>query len=587
VSALLGPWLFGATRWWAYVPLALSCFGALALFAVRPFLFRDAAELLVPPGGVVLLAAGLLAACALPAASVQAEARTELLRLWSCVAALWMWSGLAGPGRRWRLLAGALLLSVAVMALYALVQEGRGSNFVLFVPRPDQYAMRASGAYLCPNHFASLLGMAMPLALAIAVRRPMGLPLRLIAGYTFAVAAVALVLSQSRSGWIGVSAGLAVTCFLLGLRSGLRRALLALAAAAAALAVAGASVWLLSPAVQERVRDALSGNIRLALWGDTLDIVKARPWLGHGGGSFRWVYPHFQKRLGEFIDPEHAHNDYLELVVAHGIPALLAAAAVAAAIFAALVRAVRRDDRGIGAALAAGAAGALAAAMVHALFDFNLNVFANVQALAMMVGVAWAACDRPAQAFVPPRLVRPACAAAFAAALLLGGLAARSLYMGSVLSRAGRAAASVEYEEGARLYGRAMRTDPAEARARMGMARLLRVQAFWNRDAETKKAQIAESRRHYEDAARLNPWDLEAPHGLAKLLAMEGRDEEARAIFEDVARKVPRQQSHLVSLGLHLRHMKRYEEALRVFEEARKLGADATIDANLRLLKGR
>jgi O-antigen ligase len=568
------------------VPLILVGLTAVALFLLRPFLFRDADEIPLPPGGLLLAAAGLLAAGLLPVASVRSEARIEVLRLWSYIAALWAWAALAGHGRRWRWLLSALLLSTSVMALYALIQQAHGSNLVLFVPRPDQYGMRASGAYLCPNHFANLLDMAIPMALAVAVCRQAGLPARLFAGYTLAVASAALLLTQSRSGWFGVSAGLLATCSLLGLRRGLRRSVLALLGTVALLLGLGVCIWFASPAWQDRMREAMSGsNIRLALWDDTMGIVRSRPWLGYGGGSFRWVYPHFQSRLREFIDPEHAHNDYLELVATQGAPALLVAVAVAGLAFAGFLKAVRRDERGVGSCLAAGAAGSLAAALAHAAFDFNLNVFANVHVLAMLLGVAWAAGDRSVRGALPEGIVRPVCAVALAGAVFLGAVAVRSLHTGSLLRRAGVQARSMNYEEGARLYRLAMKSDRVDWRPRLGLARLLRVQAFWNHDAETRPGQIAESRRLYEESLRLNPWELEAGDGLATLLAMEGRDEEALAAFEEISRRLPRNQSHLVHLGLQLRHMGRHAEALRVFESARQMGGDMTIDLNIELLR--
>lgn len=104
-----------------------------------------------------------------------------------------------------------------------------------------------------------------------------------------------------------------------------------------------------SPDVWEGRRDILA-----AAW----SMAAARPWTGHGIGSFPWVYREFRKSdTGE--DVEHAHSDWLELAAELGWPGALAALVLAAWILRA------------GAAHGWGAGLALIAA--HACVDYPLR----------------------------------------------------------------------------------------------------------------------------------------------------------------------------------------------------------------------
>jgi len=68
---------------------------------------------------------------------------------------------------------------------------------------------------------------------------------------------------------------------------------------------------------------------RLVFWRATWELIRDRPWFGHGLGSFRGLYPEGAARLGleegaPLALPVQAHNDWIELVLELGIiPGLL------------------------------------------------------------------------------------------------------------------------------------------------------------------------------------------------------------------------------------------------------------------------
>lgn len=586
--AVVGIWLFGSVRIWSFGSMIVASLAGAVMVLLRPFFFREAEGLRIPPGGWLCFAF-LAWACALVrGAAVPYAAWIEVLRIASYVAAYGAWAALAGRGGRWRWLLAGLLLSGTLMAWYAMIQHGQGSRMVLMLERPMVYGMRASGAYICPNHFASMLEMLVPVGLALALCSAAGWPMRLLGGYSVLVALPPLLLSQSRSGWIGVAAGFTVTVCVFALRKSTRRFV---AAACIMPLIVGAVAWLaweFSPMVRERVADAMRGNIRIQLWQDTLAMIRDQPWFGHGPGSYRWVYPHYKHHMTAYLDPQFAHNDYLQTLAEFGAIGLALCAAAALAVFVRYLLALRRmeDDKDV--CLVAGFAGALAAALAHACFDYNLQIFANVHVLTMIAGVTAAGLFSSGLfgAVAPgTRRYRFACAVAALVSLLLIVAAAQAVASYAYNRRGDARRVTLAYGAARDDYLLAIRLDAWNGQPYLGMANLLSARSFWNLDREARAAGAREAEGYYREALARNPYETSALLGLGKLYATMGEQEKSLAVLEDLVAKVPYHQLHLAELGLRLREMGRYEEALARFLEASRIGSAEMIDINIRWLQ--
>ncbi|HEY8240823.1 MAG TPA: O-antigen ligase family protein [Kiritimatiellia bacterium] len=586
--ALVGPWLFGAVRVWSVAPLILFALAGATLTLLRPVFFPGTEAFRVPRGWFIFVAFALYGAVRAGSAAVPYEAWFEVCRIASYAAVWWTWTELAGRGQRWRILLGLFLLSATCMAWYALVQHSHGSRMVLMVARPEVYGMRASGAYICPNHFANLLEMTAAVGLALACCSSAGALLRMLGGYAAIICLPPLYLTQSRSGWISAAVGLTVAWCVMAWRKSTRTFAVSLVAAPLLVAAAGAAVWSLSPMVQARVADALQGNVRIALWKDTLGMIRDNPAWGHGPGSYRWVFPHFKRHLTAYLDPQFAHNDYLHTLAEYGaVGATLAGAAAMIALFSLLARA-RKCERERDAALIAGCAGALAASCAHAMFDYNLQIFANVHVLLFFAGLAASSLSWSGQP-EPDALPRGAAVSLRVAGLVLAAVVAvvSAQAMASyLLARSGDAfREQLDYEPARGRYASAIRFDPRNWKPYLGMGHLLRLQANWNRDPETRPGQIADARSFYEQTLARNVWQTEASYGLGKLALMEGNDARALATAEELVRKVPYHRFYLTELGLRLREAGRYREALDRFIEAQAMGTTEMIDLNIALLR--
>jgi hypothetical protein len=126
------------------------------------------------------------------------------------------------------------------------------------------------------------------------------------------IGGLALLLSRTRSAWIGVVAGLAVLAWMKKPRL--------LLFMPAALAV----VLLLSPrTVLDRmtVTDASSWD-RYYMWQAGLDMIMDKPIFGQGTGMILEVYPKFRWQGAPNPNAPHLHNNFIQIAAERGLPCL-------------------------------------------------------------------------------------------------------------------------------------------------------------------------------------------------------------------------------------------------------------------------
>jgi O-antigen ligase len=127
------------------------------------------------------------------------------------------------------------------------------------------------------------------------------------------VGALALLLSRTRSAWLGVIAGLVVLAWMKK-----PRLLLFLPAALAV-------VLLLSPrTILDRltVTDASSWD-RYYMWQAGLDMIMDKPIFGQGTGMILDVYPKFRWQGAPNPNAPHLHNNFIQVAAERGLPCLV------------------------------------------------------------------------------------------------------------------------------------------------------------------------------------------------------------------------------------------------------------------------
>lgn len=587
---VVGVWIFGGNRLWVMGPMILISVVAAILGVFRFFLSNYRRDLVIPPGGWVLLVFFAYLLVSLGFAEVPYEAFLETMRFLSYIIAFWLWINLLRFHNRWKIVLVLLMFSASLMAWYALIQDVHGTRNVLNVIRPAQYEMRASGAYICPNHFAHLMQMMILIGTGVVCCRRIGLSIRLIAGYTVLVCLPALYLTESRSGLIGLMVGMVTLFVASSIRKGFKKFLLALVIVPLMAVSAGMVAWKVSPMLQTRVEAAMKGDIRLVIWKDSMEIVKESPVFGSGLGSYRWMYPHFRAHLLDNADPEFAHNDYLEYWGEMGLVGLLIMSVVVGAIVWFGVGVIRRHDTAENAWLMAGMLGMMAGSLAHAFFDFNFHIFANTHVYIFLICAMIAAVSDGETEKIREVTGRSVMWMGWILGLVL--VVAAVIYGRSMVSygfvlAAEKRMATMEWDQAQQLYRKAITWAPGNWKAHIGFAHLMRTRSFWVRDRTLKEEWLALSRIHYEFSLDKNPWEVDAVYGLSGLYKMTGDQEKALALRRKSTEMVPRHVFYLNELGLQLKDMGRYQEALDVYLASRAVETSPAAERNIPWLRAK
>jgi Tfp pilus assembly protein PilF len=474
----------------------------------------------------------------------------------------------AADGAPGQTLGAALALAVLVSALLA----GMAGAVALFAGHRgagDLAAMaarRAQGTFHNPDHFANYLVLAFPIAV-VGVLSPRSLvgrrwsePFAVFAAMAAVVCIVGVLISLSRGAWLAGLVGSAalVVAVMRRERHGVadgaaapdrnqgvatrRAALAGCLLFLLALVVAGAPAGQIGARLTETANHDESVLDRIAVWRDSLGIVRDFPLVGVGLGGWPEIFSRYDS---EPWDPiyfwRETHNDFLQLLEETGIIGFL----LAGWILLSQANALRRARAIVSARrlpLVAAAIAAAASFAAHELLDFNFQVPANALLLVVILGLAHRqAAESGVQWWQgapagPGRVWRAAGAAAVVAlALTLIWYASRhdaAAYPYN-LDAVEDAADSIRPAQAAARFAAIIRDYPAHAEAHRWLARALLDQR--QRDAAGRELRIA---------AWLDPADPQAHDALAEVLFQQGdRAGSLKQITQSVARS-PRPSTH-------------------------------------------
>ena len=568
-------------------------FIGIFLFCLRPLLAEELRHLQIPIAGFLWLIILLYSAVLIPRSAVPYDARIEFIKVASYVAAYWAWTELASRQGRWRILLGLMIFAVTIMAWYAVIQQAHGSRMVLNLERPEVYGMRASGTYFCPNHFANVMELLIPMCLALVFIRAAEFPLRLLAGYALFLFLPVMFLTQSRSGWIAMATGLATTVLLLALRKSRRIFGLMLVVLPTLAGIITYSAWHFSPMVRERIAGiSLSApdsavNARLMMWHDIMPMIKDAPLLGFGPGSFQWVYPPYKTNIVQLLF-NYAHNEYLHWTVDYGLIGLGLMLLLLIWGAVRLLRLLLAAESNRCAFLIAGFLGSVVAALSHAFFDFNFHIFSNTHVLILLAGVVMASLYAAGE-LRPVPIPAPRCfmiSVPLAVGAMALALATLQVFLSYGLHFLGDEKRQIfQMPRAMELYRIAARIDPGNWKPYMGMGHVLEAQSFWNLDSESKKEQARKAIRYYEDSLARNRYEMDAVIGESKALTALGEPDKGLALLRRAAEYDRHHIVYLTELGLQLRQMKRYQEALDIFRRAQALRDDEVVRLNIQYLQ--
>jgi O-antigen ligase len=390
VAAPLG---FGATTVTGAVLLAAAAWLLLLLWVVAGV---AAGELRLPSHPAMLPAVLVLGYGALHWAAGWSVApyagQLEWLR-WLGYAALAIVAldSFATP-QRLKLLCGVLGVAGFGTAVLGIAQYLTANGKIYWMIEP-QFGGWIFGPYVNRNHFAGLMELWLPLALALALVARRSAALRWMWFTMALVMAAAVVLSGSRGGVI--SLGIALCLFLLAVAA-IRGGRRAFAVFALALIVLSGTVLaldkgelrarysLLAPR-PGAVDEELAGH-RLQAWRDTLTLFRQNWLLGSGLETFETLFPAVRSFPSDRVW-SHAHSDYLQWLAELGLLGGALAAWAIVAVAGSALRNIRRTIDSDTGWLLLGAACACLGFMIHGWVDFNFHVPANAANFAVLAAV--------------------------------------------------------------------------------------------------------------------------------------------------------------------------------------------------------
>ena len=353
------------------IALTATALAAAAVAAIFARIRRDGFRLPRPALPALLFAAGLAGAVVAAAASARRGQSFDALRSAALVLLALPVGSSAAYGLHRRKIVAVLGAAAAANGVLVLLSAARlWAPFAVNV-RSDRSGL---GGLVGNAGFAGVsLAIAAVAILPFAVARGRARPFAIAAS---GIAAAGVVATRSLSGIAVVAAGAAVYAALTAGRRA--RKALGIGAAAAVLVVAAYSplrnrgIQLLSAARRGEWNAAVTA--RLAPWLAAREMIRAHPWVGIGPGVFRSEYipariaaeNRTRRRLVLWGMPTNsfaqAHNDYLDLLAAIGIPAGACVLAAAAMLGLRLSKRARADEAAASAVslLAAGAVAAFA-----------------------------------------------------------------------------------------------------------------------------------------------------------------------------------------------------------------------------------
>lgn len=240
-----------------------------------------------------------------------------LLLTWGYLIVIWVTAGaLDTPERLWQ--SGRFLFwgSVGWAAVGIVVSLARfhwtfDSAGILITL--GTYDHRANSVFMHPNILAGYLLLSLGLGLALRTRDGFSRRMRYNAG--IAVILLCLLLTQSRSGWIGTF----VVILLAGLLIDRRLLIKGAVAGGFGLIFFYQMIWQRLVVMSTTSFD--SNLNRMRVWNSAQQMILERPFFGFGPGSWSEVYPQFRDPQ-EWENLRNAHSFFLHLGAEYGLIAL-------------------------------------------------------------------------------------------------------------------------------------------------------------------------------------------------------------------------------------------------------------------------
>jgi O-antigen ligase len=285
-----------------------------------------------------------------------------------------------------------------LISLFAIVQQFT-SNGKIYWFIDNRKGGWFYGPYVNHAHYAGLMEMLVPFPLVLAVARHAERSARAFFLFVAVVMASTIFLSESLGGMIAFAIQVvALLLIMLRKKSFTRKEIMLLSALCACLVLW--LIWLRPPGLADRLARLLNpigdagATGRLAIVKDSIRMLRLRPFLGWGLGTFPVTYPSFRSFYSNLWVNE-AHNDFIQTLVECGITGFAIGTVFVILLYRGAVyniRSWRGDTRS--SVVFAASLGCLGL-LIHGLVDFNLQIPANAAFFFALSGIVTSPIDTP------------------------------------------------------------------------------------------------------------------------------------------------------------------------------------------------
>jgi O-antigen ligase len=296
----------------------------------------------------------------------------------------------------------AILIFIGMaIGFYALIQFLTESNKVWHFVRPENYANRGSGTFICPNNMAGYLEMLLPVGIAYTLTGRFTHLRKVFIGYATLMIFAGITVSISRGGWVATAlSSLVLFVFFIRQRD-YRFQGLGMLAAVIVIAAVLLSRADLSPNQQRKLTtETALEDVRGLIWAPAVQMWQDHPWWGVGPAHFDYRFRAYRPASSYLqARPDRVHNDYLNTLVDWGVAGALLVTTAWGCFFWGVVRSwkfVQRAQNDLTAkrsnrtSFVLGGVMGLVAILIHSFFDFNMHIPSNailaVTLLALVAG---------------------------------------------------------------------------------------------------------------------------------------------------------------------------------------------------------
>ena len=317
----------------------------------------------------------------------------------------WTCRQICERGGTGRIIRGVALIGF-IAAMTAIMQYGGNQQLLYGLWQPQDAGARPYGPFINRNHFATWMIMACPLVFGyLLARAPAARERRLIAQRLVAAATqlgsiriwlavsvcmmtLAVTISASRSGVIGLAAALSASVLLSRRHYAghTRRWTIFQAVLLILVVVSFANFDALSARVDETMQDMRAGRGRSAIWHDAERLIRDFPATGTGAGTFGTAISPYQTALPGF-SLMNAHNHYLQLAAEGGALVAIPSAFVLAGFLLLFLRQMTHaTDPDV--LIRVGAGAGILAVLVQSCWETGLRMPANAMLCAVLAAIA-------------------------------------------------------------------------------------------------------------------------------------------------------------------------------------------------------